>query len=559
MYVRLHRQRHGGREYTSVHLCESYRDPEKGGKPRNRVIANLGPIEKIGMDAVRNLASGFSRIAGEQRSAGAPAPRLLCPKDFGHVFAVAEMWRGLGLSAILSRAGIEGETTFPTADLVQLMVVNRLCDPCSKLALLDWLDGVYFPGYEESKPSYHHLLRAMDRLIAVKEKAELLVAKRFLSLHGGPVDLVFYDITSTYFEGDKSLLEDDIRKFGYNRDGKLDCRQIVIGIVMTRDGIPLCHHVFPGNTVDKSTVVSVIRDLKSRFRLDRVVFVGDRGMLSEDNLETILDEELGFIVAHTLRRNAVAAEVIEELGGRFDRTREEEQFLSDERTTLRFVLAYSSEIARTVRAERTTRLSLADAFIKNALHRLSNPSPPRGRKPTPQGTYDRIRDYLRDHHLMSLYQIAIEDDRVMVRPNGKTRSWEEKIDGMLLVETTDLSSPPKEIIHRYKELAEIERGWRALKSSLLLRPVHHWTEDRIKAHVFICVLALQIERLMRNRLQALSVRKALDRLRRIKVGEIRVGDTSTLLPSEGTAEQKEILRELGVPPPPAVLPGKCSV
>jgi transposase len=480
-------------------------------------------------------------------------PRLLGAKDFGHVFAVTETWRGLGLSAILSHAGIEGETTFPTADLIELMVVNRLCDPCSKLALLEWLDGVYFPGYEESKPPYHHLLRAMDRLIAVKEKAELLVAKRFLSLREGPVDLVFYDITSTYFEGDKSLLEDDIRKFGYNRDGKLDCRQIVIGIVMTREGIPLCHHVFPGNTVDKSTVVSVIRDLKSRFRLDRVVFVGDRGMLSEDNLETILDEELGFIVAHTLRRNAVAAEVIEKLGGRFDRTRDEEQFMSDERTSVRFVLAYSPEIACTVLAERTRRLSLADTFIENALHWLSNPSP-RGRKPTPQGTYDRIRDYLRDHHLMSFYQMEIEDDRVLVHPNGKVRSWEEKIDGMLLVETTDLTSPPEEIIKRYKELAEIERGWRALKSTLLLRPVHHWTEDRIKAHVFICVLALQIERLMRNRLKTLSVSKALDRLRRIKVGEMRVGDTATLLATEVTAEQKEIMKELGVPPLPAAFP-----
>ena len=254
------------------------------------------------------------------------------------------------------------------------------------------------------------------------------------------MDLVFYDITSTYFEGDKSLQEDDIRKFGYSRDAKLDCRKIVIGIVMTRDGIPLCRHVFPGNTVDKSTVVSVIRDLKSRFQLDRVVFVGDRGMLAADNLRTILDEELGFIVAHTLRRNAVAAEVIEKLGDRFDRTREEEQFLSDERTSVRFVLAYSPEIACTVRAERTRRLSLADTFIENALLRLSNPSP-RGRKPTPQGTSDRIRDYLRDHHLLSLYQIEIEGDLVIVRPNGKTRSWEEKIDGMLLVETTDLTSP----------------------------------------------------------------------------------------------------------------------
>jgi len=550
MYVRLHRQRHRGREYTSVHLCESYRDPEKGGKPRNRVIANLGPVEKIGMDAVRSLADGFSRIAGGGERNTDLLPRLLGAKDFGHVFAVAETWKGLGLSAILSRAGIEGETSFPTADLIELMVINRLCDPCSKLALLEWLDGVYFPGYEESKPPYHHLLRAMDRLIAVKEKAELLIAKRFLSLHEGPVDLVFYDITSTYFEGDKSLLEDDIRKFGYNRDGKLDCRQIVIGIVMTREGIPLCHHVFPGNTADKSTVVSVIRDLKSRFRLVRVVFVGDRGMLSEDNLETILDEEFGFIVAHTLRRNVVAADVIEKLGERFDRTRKEEQFLFDERTSVRFVLAYSPEIALTARAKRTALLSQADEFIKNALLRLSNPST-RGRKPTPQGTYDRIRDYLRDHHLMSLFQVEIEDDRVMVHPNGKTRSWEEKIDGMLLVETTDLASPPEEIINRYKELAEVERGWRALKSTLLLRPVHHWTEERIKAHVFICVLALQIERLMRNRLKTLSVNKALDRLRRIKIGEIKVGDTTKLLATEVTVEQKEIMRKLSLPPLPS--------
>jgi hypothetical protein len=272
-------------------------------------------------------------------------------------------------------------------------------------------------------------------------------------------------------------------------------------------------------------------------------------MLSNDNLETILDEALGFIVAHTLRRNAVAAEVIENLGDRFDRTREEEQFLCDERTSVRFVLAYSPEIALTVRAKRTTLLSQADVFIENVLLRLSNPSP-RGRKPTPQGTYDRIRDYLRDHHLMSLYQVEIEDDRVMVRPNGKARSWEEKIDGMLLVETTDLTSPSEQIIQRYKELAEIERGWRALKSTLLLRPVHHWTEDRIKAHVFICVLALQIERLMRNRLKSLSVSKALDRLRRIKVAEMKVGDTATLLATEVTAEQKEIMRELGVPPLP---------
>lgn len=124
---------------------------------------------------------------------------------------------------------------------------------------------------------------------------------------------------------------------------------------MTRDGVPLCHHVFPGNTVDKSTVVDVVRDIKSRFHLRNVIFVGDRGMLSDENLETILDEELGFIVAHPLRRSTIAAEVIAKLGKKFDRTKEEEQFKADERTSLRFVLAYSPQIAR--RSRKSARLA----------------------------------------------------------------------------------------------------------------------------------------------------------------------------------------------------------
>ncbi len=552
MYVRLHRQRHGGRQYTSVHLCESYRDPEKGGKPRNRVIVNLGPVEKIGTDSLRSLAEGFARIAGKDKGLE-QLPRLVEARDFGDIFAVKETWSGLAISKILSRAGIEGETTFCTADLVELMVVNRLCDPCSKLALLEWLEGVYYPGYEQTKPGYHHLLRAMDRLIAVKERAEPLIARRLLSCHDGPVDLVFYDITSTYFEGDKSLLEDDIRKFGYSRDGKLDCRQIVIGMVMTPEGIPLCHHVFAANTADKTTVASVIRDLKSRFKLKRVVFVADRGMLSNGNLEAILEEELGFIVAQPLRRNSIASEVIKKLGDSFDRENEQEQYLTDYRNLVRFVLSYSPEIAKTARQKRARLLSQADDFIKTALHRLSNP-PFRGRKPTAQGTYDRIRDYLHDHHLLSFYHLEIQGDKLKVRPNPKAHSWEEKIDGMLLLETTDMLSPARDIIYKYKELAEIERGWRSLKSTLLLRPVYHWTEDRIRAHVFICVLALQIERLMRKRLKTLSVAKALESLRRIKVGEVKIGATTRLLTTELTSEQKEILKALGIRSVPGGFP-----
>jgi len=256
----------------------------------------------------------------------------------------------------------------------------------------------------------------------------------------------------------------------------------------------------------------------------------------------------GSVAVCAWRAVPIAAEVIDELGGKFDRTKEQEQFLSDERTSLRFVLAYSPQIAREVKEERTSRLSRADAFVGDCLRKLANPSG-RGRKATPQGTYDRIRDYLRDHHLLSFYDIDLVDVEVVVRADKKARLWEERIEGMLLLETTDLTLPPEEIVRRYKELAEIERGFRALKSSLMLRPVYHWTEDRIRAHVFLCVLALQIERLMRNRLQSVSVRKAIDRLRQIKAGELRVHGVTTRKLARATEEQQNLLKFLDVPLP----------
>lgn len=431
--------------------------------------------------------------------------------------------------------------------VIKMLVVNRICDPCSKLALLEWLESVQYG--ENEPPSYHHLLRAMDRLIRIKEAAEPLIARKLLSETEG-LDLVFYDITSTSFEGERSLVEDDFRRYGYSRDHRPDRRQVVVGMVMTREGIPLCHHVFHGNTVDKATVAAVVKDLKERFNLSRVVFVGDRGMLSDSNLEMILGAEVGFIVAHPLRKNAHAAEVIGNLKKGFTGEGGQEQYQEEVREAVRFVVAYAPEIAAETRKNRQERLKKADIRIREAEQKLANPSG-RGRAPTLQGTYGRIRDYLRDRNLMNLYDIDLAGVKLTVKKNRKALNWEETIDGMLVLETTDLELPAEEIVRRYKELAEIERGWRTLKSSLLLRPVYHWTEPRIRAHIFICVLALQLERWMRNRLKTVSVRKALQSLQHIKVGELTVNGKKTLMATRPTPEQRELLQRLKVKPIPA--------
>lgn len=548
MFVRLHRQKQGEKVYTSVQICESFRDPQRGKSPRNRVVANLGPMEKLGTKTIRKLGNGFLRVAGDALPAHEDAS-LPAARDFGHVHAVGGVWDRLGFTKALSRAGIAGSASFAAAELVRMLTINRVCDPCSKLALLDWLDSVHYG--DGKKPSYHHLLRAMDHLIECKDKAEPLIAKRLLK-DCGPLDLVFYDITSTYFEGDRSLTEDDFRRYGYSRDGRFDKRQVVIGMVMTRDGIPLCHHVFDGNTVDKTTVAEVVQDLKKRFFLQRIVFVGDRGMLSDANLETLLDERLGFIVAHPLRRNTMAAEVIGALEKQFNRETDTEQFLEQRRNGVRFVVAYSPEIGHKSKNGREERLKKADAWVKEALCRLAQPGA-RGRKPTAQGTYDHIRDHLRDRNLLRCYEVICEGGNVIVRKDKKALSWEEKIDGLLMLETTDLDLPMEEVVHRYKELAEIERGWRALKSTLMLRPIYHWTEKRIRAHIFVCVLALQIERWMRRKLKPVSVSRALLYLQRIKVGELEINGRKRRILTRPTQQQKDWLSSLGVPPIPALL------
>jgi len=294
----------------------------------------------------------------------------------------------------------------------------------------------------------------------------------------------------------------------------------------------------------------VVKDLKQRFKLRRIVFVGDRGMLSDANLQLMLGEEIGFIVAHPLRKNEHAIQVIGALKKGFTGAGDQEQYQEEVREAVRFVVAYSPRIAAESRENRQERLKKATAWIKEAERKLDNPFG-KGRTPTAQGTYDRIRDYLRDRNLLGLFDVELSGGTLSVRKNRKALAWEETIDGMLMLETTDLEQPTEEIVKRYKELAEIEQGWRSLKNSLLLRPVYHWTELRIRAHIFICVLALQLERWMRNRLQPVSVQKMLQSLQRIKAGELSINGKKVIMATKPTAEQKELLQKIGVKPIPA--------
>lgn len=553
MYVRIVKSRQRGKVYNSVQICESYRDKSKSSYPLTRVIAHLGQLDAFSDKDVDGIINGLCKVFGR---ISAKDITVATGRDFGHVYALLEIWKHLKIGTILKQKARARGYKFDMEAHIRVMVLNRLCDPCSKLGLLEWLQGVYLPGIDPDKVEYHHLLRAMDWLIEQKEVIEKQIAEQMLTLFDQEVDLVFYDVTSSYFEGERSVTAEDIRRYGYSRDGRPDRRQIVIGLVMTRDGLPLAHHVFEGNRTDKKTFGEVVKDLKERFQIKRAVFVADRGMLSEENLEAVLDAGFDYIMSLPMRHSAAVTKLLKETEGCWDESpKAAEQFYLDESgEPARYAVAYNPKMAQQTRKKRQERFEKADRFIKSVLTRLEraekNPRP-RGRPPTIQGAFERIHDHLRDRKLGQYYQVQMTDKGVTVTGNSKRRKLEEKIDGKLVVESSCADLSAEELIGRYKELADIERAFRTLKSTLELRPVYHWTENRIRAHVFICVMALQLQRYMRSRLceSPLSAERALQRLQTLKAGTLKTPSGTAKYLAALEDKHKEVFEQLQLPFP----------
>lgn len=482
-------------------------------------------------------------------------------QDVGDVILLLLLWEKVGMEEIFE-AQLKGRIEFDVIKYIRCLVINRLCDPRSKLGIKEWLKGAYFPGMSSEEFIYHHALRSMDWLIERKEELERKIADRFLTLFDRKLQILFYDVTSSYFTSDRSIDVDDpeeIRDHGYSRDHRLDCYQITIGLVMTMEGLPLCHYVFSGNTQDRSTVCRVVEDVRRRFGVKDVVLVGDRGMLSGENIDKITEEELRFILSHPLRGDNAVCNVIGKTLPSLRRMAEhadEELYSETIYQGRRFVISYNKERAKRDREKRNRAVEKAQSFMEERLLSLRRSNDGRmrkgrGRPLTSEGAYNAIHDYLRDRKLLRLFDVRLKGKGVVVNINQKSRRWEERIDGVLVLETTEQELSSSEVVKQYKNLQDLERCFRTLKSSLELRPMYHWTPERIRAHVFICFIALQLSRLMRKRLasSSWSWEKAIERLRGIKTFIIKTGATERRGITAPDKEQKAICKQLSLPFP----------
>lgn len=539
----------GGRSYLQI--MESYRNDE--GKPRVRVVANLGRIDTMKEGQLDALIRGLSRAAGH------PEPEKLevayeSALGFGDVFALHELWKSLGFDRALGRSLRSGRRQIDVSALVRAMVFNRLCDPTSKLGCLRWLDTVALPDMP-AKVEHHHLLRAMDALMDNVDRVEAELARQIRPLVDHELTMVFYDLTTVRIH-DEARLEDDVRAFGMNKETGGIARQFVLGVVQTADGLPLMHTVHPGNMAETKTLQGMVQTVLQRFPIKRIILVADRGLLSLDNIHHLTDmadkggRKLEFILAVPARRYGDLVETFRGFDFAGDGLREAS--FEGHRLIVAHDAAHASEQGD-ARRKRINELETMGNAMVAKLDRQDEGKSALGRRASDRGAYSRFVRAIADAELSRFIKADLTADRFSWDIDEDAIARAALFDGKLVLLTNVPEITPADAVARYKALADIERGFRVLKSDIEIAPVHHRLPDRIRAHALICFLALVLYRVMRMRLKAkghsASPRAALDTLARIHRHCAKIADRKLEGITTPTPEQLELFDTLNIPRP----------
>jgi len=545
MFTRISQS--GGRSY--LQLVESFRND--AGQPRQRVVANLGRVDQLTPKDLDPLINGLDRALGRQRNA-APVVEFVTAKSLGDVYALHALWKALGLADALRRSLRSSRRRFDAEALIRAMVFNRLCEPESKLGVLRWLGTVAMPDMPEAV-SHDHLLRAMDALIDRAEAVESAVAQQLRPLLDDAVSVVFYDLTTIRIAGSGEVT-DDVRRYGLSKDTGGIARQFVLGVIQTAEGLPIAHQVHAGNVGEVTTLLPVIEQTIARYALKRVVLVADRGLLSLDNLAAIealkthAGEPVEFILAVPGRRYGEFAEVA--------RATAITQGLGE--TTWqgrRLVIAHDDVRASEQRAARERTIATLEAEAERIAKRLDaqdQGTPQPGRRSNDRRAYLRFSEQVKAERLSRIVKADLTAERFSYDIDEDAKSDAEVFDGKLLL-VTNTAFAASDVVERYKALADIERGFRVLKSDIEIAPVHHRLPERIRAHALICFLALVMHRVLRSRLRAsgspLSPTRALTLLRQVQQVHVTTDPKPCLRTSHITAPQLELFREVQLTAP----------
>jgi transposase len=507
MFLRPYKRIKDGKEHTYYALVESERTP---AGPRQRTVAYLGELNHDQERRWQRTVVFYNRQGDAQQLRLFPDDdSVALPDDpdivrirlqrvgwthgrrFGDVWLAWQLWRLLRLDEIVGRHVPPSKHTCRPADIVAIEVINRLCAPCSEFALAEhWYASTGLEdllGVADAEVTKDRLYRTLDGLRAAQTKIEDDLQKQLRTLFDLDYDLLLYDLTSTYFEG---LAEaNELAARGYSRDHRRDCKQVVLALVVTREGFPLAHFTLKGNTQDLATVQQVVEKVEQRFGRVQRVWVMDRGMVSVETLRFLKRSGRQYLLG--LRRSALtkfARELQSRRGWQRLAEHEDVEVKAVQRGRQHYLLARSQPRRKKERAiRRRQRRGLAEGLRKLqaqvAQGKLKN----------------RAKIWQRVGRLQERYPKARPFVTVALTTRGKpvlTWTWDVPrfraalaVDGAYVLQSNRGGWTAQEFWETYLQLAVAEKAFRVLKSELCLRPVWHQYSGRVQAHVFVCILA----------------------------------------------------------------------
>lgn len=504
MFLRRYRRTKNGKQHVYFALVESVRTD---AGPRQQVVAHLGELNNAQERRWQRTVTFYNRDGEVQELSLFPDDDTPVPDDanvarvrldtvvwsngrrFGDVWLARWLWQLLELDRIVARHCPQNNEKIAPADIIAIEVINRLCQPCSEFALAEhWYASTGLEdllGVPDSSVTKDRLYQTLDQLRAAQEAIENDLKERLGVLFQLDYDLLLYDLTSTYFEG---LAEDnDLARRGYSRDHRSDCLQVIVALVVTREGFPLAHYTWPGNTQDLKTVQGLVGAIEGRFGKSNRVWVMDRGMISEDALEFLSAPGRRYLLA--TRRPALSPfqDDLRRPGWQRLPEHPEVEVKLLQRDDVHYLLARSQPRRAKERAiRRQQRRGLAQALKKLLARVVSGRLKKRDKIVEAVG---RLKE--RFPKARAFVNITVSDRPVSLNYVWNVAKFRDALvrDGAYLLRSNQAGWSAAEFWETYMQLTVVERAFRVLKSQLLLRPIWHHYSGRTQAHIFVCVLA----------------------------------------------------------------------
>lgn len=572
MFLRPYRVAKDGKDHTYWSLVETVRTPDG---PRQRTVCYLGELNSSAQARWLKTVGVFNE-QGERRQlklfpsdieppendpdvarVWVKKVRLERVRQFGNCFLGLELWKRLELDRFWEGLLDEQAADVPWSRVAALLAINRLCAPSSELGIEErWYPATALDdllGFPAGVINDTRLYRCLDRLLPHKTRLERHLKQRYGELFGAAFDVLLYDLTSSYVEGQAG--KNPMMQYGYSRDHRSDAKQVVIALIVNPEGLPLSYETFDGNRADVTTLEAVMRMVERKYGKARRVWVFDRGIVSEENLASLRKRGGQYLVGTPRSKlKAVERELLE---GGWTRVREqvEAKLIPTPTGTETYVLCRSMarrEKERAIRRRFSARLERALKHLAQQIEqgRLKD-------RPKIERRLGKIQ--ARNSQVADLYEMSVAEREGRLALNWnlieERRAWRQAREGAYLLRTNLEGETAEELWAKYIQLTEAEAAFRALKSEVAIRPLFHQIEPRVKAHILVAFLGyalwVTLKHLLRRNHSDLSPARALALLSTLQSADIVLPTTDgrelrLRRITEPSPDQKQLLHQLRI-------------